>query len=150
MKYKTQDVEEGKRNNPLLEDIIDLLALVKEFMYAFEDYKKSHNEMNDCLKLATYNSYLKYCWKSLMKLAVCLDSDHKTPTIEVTLAPFDSVKDLKDYEEKLYNMLKEVSENALEEKDVEVMAYLFDMIKDFEHYFCTLDEDNVSRETSSQ
>ena len=47
-------------------------------------------------------------------------------------------------------MLKEVSENALEEKDVEVMAYLFDMIKDFEHYFCTVDEDNVSRETSSQ
>ena len=85
-----------------------------------------------------------------MKLAVCLDSYHKTPTIEVTLTPFNSVKDLKDYEEKLYNMLKEISENALEEKDVEVMAYLFDMIKDFEHYFCTLNEDDVPRETSSE
>lgn len=147
MKYKTQDVEEGKHNNPLLEDIIDLLAELKEFMYALEDYKKSHK---DCFKLVTYNNYLMYCWKSLMKLAVCLDSDHKRPTIEVTLTPMDSIKDLEDHEEKFYNMLKEVAENALEEKEVEVMAYLFDMIKDFEHYFCTVDEDNVSRETSSQ
>ena len=147
MKYKTQDVEEGKHNSPLLEDIIDLLAELKEFMYALEDYKKSHS---GCFKLTTYNNYLICCWKSLMKLAVCLDSDHKRPTIEVTLTPMNSVKDLEDHEEKFYNMLKEVTENALEEKEVEVMAHLFDMIKDFEHYFCTLDEDNVSRETSSQ
>jgi predicted house-cleaning noncanonical NTP pyrophosphatase (MazG superfamily) len=57
---------------------------------------------------------------------------------------------LKDYEEKYYNMLKEIAKNALEDDEVEVLAYLYDIIRNFEHYFCTLDEDNVSRETSSQ
>ena len=147
MKYKTQDAEEGMHNNPLLEDIIDLLAELKEFMYAIEDYKKLHRGY---FRPTTFNNYLTCCWKSLMKLAVCLDSDHKRPTIEVTLTPIDSVKDLEDHEEKFYNMLKEIAKNALEEKEVEVMAYLFDMIKNFEHYFCILDEDDVSRETSSE
>lgn len=47
-------------------------------------------------------------------------------------------------------MLKEIAKNALEEKEVEVFAYLSNIIANFKHYFCTLDESNISRETSSQ
>ena len=86
----------------------------------------------------------------MFKLAVSLDPKHIGPTLDNQLKPFESIKELKDYEEKYYNMLKEIAENALEEKEVEVMAYLFDIIRDFEHYFCTLNEDDVPRETSSE
>lgn len=146
MKYKTQETEEVKQNSPLLEDIVDLIAILKEFSYALDCYRNAKN----CSKLAEYSCDLACYWRTLTKLAVCLDSEHKQPTIEVTLTPTDSIKDLKDYEEKFYNMLKEIAENALEEKEIEVLAYLFYIIKEFKHYFCTLDESNISRETSSQ
>lgn len=146
MKYKTQETEEVKQNNPLLEDIVDLLIILKQFSYALNCYR----DTKDCSKLAECNCDLTRYWRTLIKLAVCLDSEHKQPTIEVTLAPIDSIEDLKDYEEKFYNMLKEIAKNALEEKEIEVLAYLFCIIKEFKHYFCTLDESNISRETSSQ
>ena len=141
MKYKTQDAEGG--NNPFLNDVIDLLALIKEFSYALSCYR----ELHDNCKLESYQTNLTKYWKSCKKLAISLASDHKEPTIEVKLTPPDSIKDLK---EKLYNMLKEIAKNALEENEVEVVAYLLKAIRDFEHYFCTIDEDDVSRGTSSQ
>lgn len=144
MKYKTQDVEDAK--NPMLEDITDLLIVNKELTYmvsGFNKDKKNYQAGDYCGKRRT--DYLK-----LFKLAVSLDPKHIGPTLDIQLKPFESIKELKDYEEKYYNMLKEIAENALEEKEVEVMAYLFDIIKDFEHYFCTLDEDDVPRETSSE
>ena len=144
MKYKAQN----STDNPFLDDIKDLLALVKQFSYAVSTYSDSKG--NTCYKTEYYVGSLTNNWKQLLKLAIALDPEHKTPTITVELIPTDSLDDLKDYEEKYYNMLKEIMKNALEDKEVEVIAYLSEQIRKFEHYFCTLNEDNVSRETSSQ
>ena len=144
MKYKTQD--DTPKNNPYLEDIIDLLVLNKQFMYAID----SENKKKECYKMGSYVNRLHCNHDSLIKLATSLNSEHVEPTYTVEFSPIESAKDLKDYEEKYYNMLKEIAENAMEDKEVEVVAYLFDMIRKFEHYFCTLNEDNVSRETSSE
>ena len=46
-------------------------------------------------------------------------------------------------------MLKEIANNALEENNAEVFSYLSSIITEFDHYFCTLNEDNDSGETSS-
>lgn len=143
MKYKTKD--EVSKNNPYLEDIIDLLSLIKQFSYAIS----CEIEKKSCYKMESYSNKLTCDWKTLKKLAISLNSEHVVPTISVELKPAESIKDLKDYEEKYYNMLKEIAENAMEDKEAEVVAYLFDMIRKFEHYFCTLDEDNVPWETSS-
>lgn len=144
MKYKTQD-EEGTRS-PMLDDIIDLLVVNKELTYMASCYNKDKNNY----KAGDYCGKRKCDYLKLFKLAVSLDPKHVGPTLNVELKPFESIKDLKDYEEKYYNMLKEIAKNALEDDEVEVLAYLYDIIRNFEHYFCTLDEDNVSRETSSQ
>ena len=144
MKYKTQDVEDTK--NPMLDDITDLLIVSKEFLHIVKCYNEKYCKYN----VEEYIFNLSKSCKSLFKLAVSLDPKHIGPTLDIQLKPFESIKELKDYEEKYYNMLKEIAENALEEKEVEVMAYLFDIIRDFEHYFCTLDEDDVPRETSSE
>lgn len=144
MKYKTQD--EGGTRSPMLDDIIDLLIVNKEFMYMISCYSKDKNSY----KLGDYCGKLKCDFSKLFKLAVSLDSKHIGPTLNVELKPFESIDDLKDYEEKYYNMLKEIAKNAFEEKEIETMSYLFDIIRNFEHYFCTLDESNISRETSSQ
>lgn len=144
MKYKTQDVEDTK--NPMLDDITDLLIVSKEFLHIVKCYNEKYCKYN----VEEYIFNLSKSCKSLFKLAVSLDPKHIGPTFNVELKPFESVKDLKDYEEKYYNMLKEIAENAFEQKEIEVMAYLFGIIKNFEHYFCTLDEDDVPRETSSE
>lgn len=144
MKYKTQDVEDTK--NPMLEDIIDLLIVNREFLHLVKCYNEKHYKYS----FEEYIVNLTKSCKSLFKLAVSLDPKHIGPVLNVELKPFESIKDLKDYEEKYYNMLKEIAENALEEKEVEVMAYLFDIIRSFQHYFCTLNEDDVPRETSSE
>ena len=144
MKYKTQDAEEG--NNPFLEDIVDLLKLNKEFSYALDTYRDLH----ECSKLSIYNSRLIQDCEKLKKLVIAINPEHKIPEIEVTLTPTESIDDLKKYEEKYYNMLKEIAKNALEEKEPEVFAYLSSIIVNFKHYFCTVDEDNISRETGSK
>lgn len=146
MKYKTQD-EESTRS-PMLEDIVDLLIVNKEFVYMVSCYSKNKNKNN--FKLDDYCNKLKCDFSKLFKLAISLDPKHIGPTLNVELKPFESIDDLKDYEEKYYNMLKEIAKNAFEEKEIETMSYLFDIIRNFEHYFCTLDESNISRETSSQ
>lgn len=144
MKYKTQDVE--AQGNPFLRDIMDLIVLFKQFSYKVKIYyEKNHSYSVECVVVQHQKDWIK-----LRKLAIALNPEHKLPEISVTLAPAESIKDLKDYEEKYYNMLKEIAENALEEKDPEVFAYLTDIIVGFEHYFCTLDEDDVPRETSSK
>lgn len=143
MKYKTN---EEPQSSSFLEDILDLLVLNKQFNYAIY----WENEKKDCPKLKQYSNHLTFDWEWLSKLAISLDPNHEKPTITVELSPIDSEKDLKDYEEKYYNMLKEIAKNALEEKEVEVFAYLSNIIANFKHYFCTLDESNISRETSSQ
>lgn len=84
-----------------------------------------------------------------MKLAISLNPEHKEPIIEVELKVVDSVAELKALEEKYYNMLKEVGKNALEASDFVGISHLGHIVRRFEHYFCTLDENDNSGETSS-
>ena len=139
MKFKQQ--EETAKNNPFLDSVIDLLALNKQFQYAIRYYK------NDAY--TGYRKHLICDWDSLIKLSISLNPQHKEPTINVSLSPIDSISDLKTFEEKYYNMLKEVGKNALEANEIEVISYLSELIRDFKHFFCTLNEDNISGETSS-
>lgn len=145
MKYKTQEAEDVR--SPILDDIIDLLVVNKELIYMVSRYCDKHG---DNYKIGDYCGKRKCDYSKLFKLAISLDPKHIGPTLNVELKPFESIKDLKDYEEKYYNMLKEIAENAFEDKNVEVLAYLYPIIAGFEHYFCTLDESNISGETSSQ
>lgn len=146
MKYKTN---EEPQSNSFLEDILDLLVLNKQFVYVVSIQRKKKGWEN-CGKLAAYQGRLMNDRDNITKLAISLNPEHVEPTFTVEFSPIESIKDLKDYEEKYYNMLKEIAKNALEEKEIEVLAYLSNIIMRFEHYFCTLDESNISRETSSQ
>lgn len=141
MKFKSQ---EESNENPFLKSIIDLIVVNKRFLYAIE----SMNLKQDCAV-----SWLFTCltnnYNNLIKLATCLNVAHKMPTMTVEYASAESIDDLKAFEEKYYNMLKEVGNNALEENNAEVFSYLSPMISEFNHYFCTLDENNDSGETGS-
>ena len=143
MKFKQQE-EETPQKNPFLDSIIDLIVVNKQFRYAIESIK-----LKESCNLTRCTSSLSLGYDSLMKLAVCLNSTHKMPAMTVEYAPAESIEDLKRLEEKYYNMLKEIAKNALEDNEVEVLAYLYDIIRNFEHYFCTLDEGDDSGETGS-
>lgn len=143
MKFKQQEEETPQRNS-FLDSIIDLIVLSKQFLYAIYCY-----DTEESLQLCSVKRNLDFNCKDLIKLAVALDSAHKHPTMTVDYVPAEDVKDLKTLEEKYYNMLKEIGNNALEQNNAEVFSYLSPMIKDFNHYFCTLNEDDDSRETSS-
>ena len=147
MKYKTQ--EETPKDNSFLQNIVDLLALNKKFSYAIRRFRHSSIDLGQNCKIAAYIGRLYNNWDSLIKLAISLNPEHKEPTINVELSSVDSVSDLKTFEEKYYNMLKEIGKNALEQNEIETVSYITKILSDFEHYFCTLDEDNDSRETSS-
>jgi hypothetical protein len=75
-----------------------------------------------------------------MKLAISLNPEHKEPALTMELVPVDSITELKKLEEKYYNMLKEVGNNAMEANDFEVVSYLSEIIRKFRHFFCTLNE----------
>jgi hypothetical protein len=141
MKFKSQ---EESNENPFLKSIIDLIVLSKQFLYAIYCY-----DTEESLQLCSVKRNLDFNCKDLIKLAIALDPAHKHPTMTVDYVPAEGVKDLKTLEEKYYNMLKEIGNNALEQNNAEVFSYLSPMIKEFNHYFCTLDEDDDSRETSS-
>ena len=143
MKFKQQE-EETPQKNSFLDSIIDLIVVNKQFLYGINSYKKDNDLSNSLLKANVETN----C-KLLFKLAVALNSEHKNPTMTVEYVPANSKEDLVKLEEKYYNMLKEIGNNALEENNAEVFSYLSPMIRNFNHYFCTLDEDNDSGETSS-
>lgn len=140
MKFKQQE-EETPQKNSFLDSIIDLIVVNKQFLYAIKSFKE-----NVC---PTVTALIGSDCKQLIKLATCLNPDHTFPTMTVEYSPASSNKDLVKLEEKYYNMLKEIANNALEENNAEVFSYLSKMICHFNHYFCTLDEDNDSGETSS-
>jgi hypothetical protein len=142
MKFKQQ--EDTSQINPFLKSTIDLIVLSKQFLYAIDCYNTT-----DSLQLSCIKRSIEFNYKDLIKLAIALDSAHKHPTMTVDYVPAEDVKDLKILEEKYYNMLKEIANNALEQNNAEVFSYLSPMIKEFNHYFCTLDEDNDSGKTSS-
>lgn len=141
MKFKQQE-EEAPQKNSFLESIIDLITVNKQFLYAIKTFKK-----DTC---PTITAIIGSDCKDLIKLAVCLDPEHKHPTMTVEYAPAESVKDLAKLEEKYYNMLKEIGTNALDEKNAEVFSYLSKIICHFNHYFCTVDENDDSGESSSE
>lgn len=143
MKFKQQE-EEIPQKNSFLDSIIDLIVVNKQFLYSINSYKKDSDLSNSLLKANVETN----C-KLLFKLAVALNPEHKNPTMTVEYVPANSKEDLVKLEEKYYNMLKEIANNALEENNAEVFSYLSPMIRNFNHYFCTLDEDNYSGETSS-
>ena len=143
MKFKQQE-EETPQKNPFLDSIVDLIVINKQFRYAIESLK-----LKESCNLTRYTSSLSLGYDSLMKLAVCLNSIHKMPTVTIEYAPAESIEDLKWFEEKYYNMLKEIGNNALEQNNAEVFSYLSTMIKEFNHYFCTVNEDDDSGKTSS-
>lgn len=148
MKFKQQQ-EETPKDNSFLESIIDLLALNKEFAYAIRRFRHGSVDLEQNCKIAAYIGRLYKNWDSLIKLAISLNPEHKEPTINVKLSSVGSVSDLKTFEEKYYNMLKEIGKNALEQNEIETISYITNIISDFEHYFCTLDEDDNSGETGS-
>ena len=141
MKFKSQ---EESNENPFLKSIIDLIVLSKQFLYAIYCY-----DTEESLQLCSVKRNLDFNCKDLIKLAIALDPTHKHPTMTVDYVPAEGVKDLKTLEEKYYNMLKEIGNNALEQNNAEVFSYLSLMIKEFNHYFCTLNEDDDSGKTSS-
>ena len=143
MKFKQQE-EETPRKNPFLNSIMDLIIVNKQFLYAINCYN-----MTESLQLSYVKRNIECNCNDLIKLAIALDSAHKHPTMTVDYAPAEDIKDLKTIEERYYNMLKEIGNNALEQNNAEVFSYLSPMIKEFNHYFCTLDEDNDSGKTSS-
>lgn len=141
MKFKSQ---EESNENPFLKSIIDLIVLSKQFLYAIYCY-----DTEESLQLCSVKRNLDFNCKDLIKLAIALDPAHKHPTMTVDYVPAADVKDLKTLEEKYYNMLKEIGNNALEQNNAEVFSYLSPMIKEFNHYFCILNEDDDSGETGS-
>lgn len=141
MKFKSQ---EESNENPFLKSIIDLIVLCKQFLYAINSCN-----ITESLQLSYIKRNIESSCSDLVKLAIALDSEHKHPTMTVDYVPVESVKDLKTIEEKYYNMLKEIGNNALEQNNAEVFSYLSHIIKEFDHYFCTLNEDDNSGETSS-
>lgn len=143
MKFKQQE-EETPQKNSFLDSIIDLIVVSKQFLYGINSYKKDVS-----LGITFVKSDIESNCKDLFKLAIALSPEHKSPTMTVDYVPTNSKEDLIKLEEKYYNMLKEIANNALEKNNAEVFSYLSPMIKDFNHYFCTLDEDDDSGETSS-
>lgn len=143
MKFKQQE-EETPQSNPFLKSIIDLIVLSKQFLYAINCYN-----MTESLQLCCTKRNIECNCNDLTKLAIALDSAHKHPTMTVDYVPAEDIKDLKTLEEKYYNMLKEIGNNALEQNNAEVFSYLSPMIKEFNHYFCTVNEDDDSWKTSS-
>lgn len=140
MKFKQQE-EETPQKNSFLNSIIDLIIVNKQFLYAIKSFKEK--------VCPTITAIIGSDCKQLIKLATCLNPEHIFPTMTVEYAPANSKEDLIKLEEKYYNMLKEIANNALEQNNAEVFSYLSPMIRSFNHYFCTLDEDNDSGETGS-
>ena len=135
MKFKTQETE----NNPFLEDIINLIKVCLQFKYAIKSYVSFAKSPFD---LNSYNIRLNNDYELLQKLAIALNPDHVNPAINVELVAATSTDDLIKLEEKYYNMLKEIGNNALEQNNAEVFSYISKLIRKFEHYFCTLNESN--------
>lgn len=145
MKFKQQ--EEAPKNNPFLDSISDLIQLCIEFEYAI---KSQMDFMKEKCEVLSYYNILNSGLQSLVKLYISLNPEHKRPNLNPELTPVDSTKDLMKFEEKYYNMLKAIGDNAMEANNIEVVSYLSDIIINFKHYFCTIvHEDNDSGETSS-
>ena len=143
MKYKT--TEEKSENNPFLEDVLGLCTTCLQFIYAI----KSYADFLNGYRADKYKAGLKDDLKQLTKLAISLNREHKYPDLSPELKGVESVDELKTLEEKYYNKLKAIGNNALEANDIEVVGYISNIITHFEHYFCTLNESNDSGETSS-
>lgn len=142
MKFKQQ--EDMSKDNSFLKSVVDLLTVIEQFIYAIESVSKC-----DCWETGNYKTSLRVNEQELKKLAISLNPEHILPTLVITLEPVKSIADLKTFEEKYYNMLKEIGKNALEQNEIEVVSYITEIVRGFKHYFCTLDESNDSGKISS-
>ena len=144
MKFKQQ---EETKTNSFLDSIIHLMCINLEFNYAIKSQVDFAGMSTH--EFTTYTSRLHGDQEWLNKLFIAINPEHKPAELNPTLKPVDSVKELVKLEEEYYNILKEIGKNALEQNEFEVVAYLSNIIIGFKHYFCTLDEGNVSGETGS-
>ena len=148
MKFKQQ--EETPKNNSFYDSIKDLLCLNAEFEYAIRSLREEDIRNRYNYQISDYVNELRNEFDTLIKLAISLDPKHKHPTLELTKKAVEEDIELLRFEEKYYNMIKEIGKNAIEEKEFEVLAYLSEIVRNFKHYFCTIvHEDNNSGETSS-
>ena len=145
MKFKQQ--EDEQKSNTFLDSVIDLIKTVQSFLYGLSCYKSTSGIQK--VQICDYKDGLQRNLNRLIKLAISLNPEHIEPTHTVELKPLKTISELKAIEEKYYNMLKEIGNNALEQNNAEVFSYLSPIISDFKHYFCTLNESNDSGETSS-
>ena len=122
------------------------MSLVSAFKYAIDSYKIN---LQEDLKLREYINNLVFVNKSLVKLAVSLDSKHIYPEFTVNKVPVNSLDELIELEENLYNKVVEIGNRALEANDIQVVSCISDILNNFDHYFCTLNESNNKGEVSS-
>ena len=157
MKFKERNLEnpaeeqqnKESNNSSFYDDIVNLLCLNCEFNYAIRSlYPNIDRDTN--FNLCKYLGQLERNYDLLIKLSVSLNSKHTLPILTITKKPAKDNIELLKFEEKYYNMLKEIGKNAIEENEFEVLAYLSEIARTFNHYFCTIvHENNDSRETSS-
>ena len=138
MKFKQQ--EEKTENSPFLEEALELCSTCLRFMYAI---KSSKVFLKNFYYAEKYRDRLSCNLQKLIKLCISLDSKHEYPAFNPELNGVESVGELKVFEEEYYNRLKSLGKKALEANDIEVVSYLSDIIANFEHYFCTLNESDV-------
>ena len=137
MKFKEA---EQKQSNPFFDSVNNLIVTVEEFSYALDCYKNSANYYRS--NVNEYKSRLGDHLQSLIKLSISLNPEHIEPSFTANCKPAKTIAELKVLEEKYYNELKEVGNNALEANDAEVFSYLGPIIREFKHYFCTINEDD--------
>ena len=101
MKFKTQENE----SNTFFGEIMDLIIVCLQFKYAVNSQNEGKFEFND------YAMKLGNDYKLLQKLAIALNPKHTYPTFNIELKAAESVDDLIEFEEKYYNMLKEIGNN---------------------------------------
>jgi hypothetical protein len=149
MKFKQQE-EEKVKSSSFYDEIKDLLCLNAEFDYAIRSLYTEDLSSRFNYHLSNYIDELGNEFDLLLKLAISLDSDHKHPVLEIVKKPADNDTDLFKFEEKYYNMIKEIGNNALKESNFEVISHLSKIIVGFKHYFCTIvHESDIPGETSS-
>lgn len=138
MKYKTQETEpkEQEQQNPILEQVRDLIVLNQQFGYAVSCYKSKQDKLDFCM----ITHVIDYNFNDLLKLYVALNNDHEYPQLKSECKPVSELKDLIELEETYYNSLVNLGNKGLEENNSVLVAYVIPLIRQFEHTFCKLDE----------
>ena len=138
MKYKQQ---EEPQENQFLRPIKNLLGLNREFCYAVDIYNLHHknSDFKTCFSILNLDDD----YEKLLKLYIALDNSHKAPDFATSNEPAE-LDDLVKLEENYYSSLIELGTLGLKEANFEVVAYLSDIIKNFQHTICELANESNS------